>query len=601
MPGGPASATASRDRLLTALLLLATGAAAFQPVKNYDLWWHLATGRLMVAEGRIPWSDPFSFTRAGAGWLDHEWLFQLATYLGYRIADWRFLALGTVAVGLATMVLLRQCVLARAGNAPAIWLLLALSVAGARFRFDPRPEMVSYLLLVALCALLQFSRAPGRSPLAWCLFPLFALWANSHPAALLGAAALVLWLAGERIQDRLRGNKVTHASLREKVALASPLALLLNPGGWRLLRVPLEIRHIVTSGHAPNQEWLPPTFSDFGLFYTTAMLSGLVLLGSIYPLLSASFPSLRPTEGASFPGAGERPAGAASSLRLGLGQVDWPPVLVVALATWMGFQQLRNIGFFFLLLPLALGQPLACLTQRGRIPASVTRFLGGAMLTLLTLVFLRAAPGWNKAAYLERVAPVSAVRFLEQYGVGRRLFNDVKFGGYLIWARYPEHPVFIDGRNEVYEPLLAEIFQALSSWERWEGMLKRHQIDAAMLRRGQLQAVEYNSPGPARRMEMRAFSAAYFQTSRWALVYWDDQALVFVRRDDPTYSRLLEREYRIVNPDDSAHLLQAIRQGRVGLEEALREVDRKLAEDPACLTAHSLRRQIAALKAPHPS
>src|SRR5207249_4108716 len=67
------------------------------------------------------------------------------------------------------------------------------------------------------------------------------------------------------------------------------------------------------------------------------------------------------------------------------------------------------------------------------------------------------------------------------------------------------------------------------------------------------------------------------------------------------YSRLLEREYRIVNPDDSAHLLQAIRQGRVGLEEALREVDRKLAEDPACLTAHSLRRQIAALKARHPS
>src|SRR5262245_14012004 len=85
-----------------------------------------------------------------------------------------------------------------------------------------------------------------------------------------------------------------------------------------------------------------------------------------------------------------------------------------------------------------------------------------------------------------------------------------------IW-RLPDHRVFIDGRNEVYDTLLAELFAALGSWERWEALLARYEIDAAMLRRGQLQAVQYppETPGGEPRRGMRAFSAAYFQPSRW--------------------------------------------------------------------------------------
>jgi len=446
---------------------------------------------------------------------------------------------------------------------------------------------------------LQNSRREGRARLAWLLFPLFAVWANAHPAALLGAASAVLWLAGEWLQSRLAKEPAPILSSRFWIVLTSPLALLLNPGGWRLIVVPIEIRRIVASGHAPNREWLQPQFSDFPLFFGSVAFALLILLSPVCISLLAFLFSKGRRPGMSHSADLSLSAeGRGGALRSILGVIDWAPTLVLALMTWMAFQQLRNIGFFFLILPLALVRPLSLLLEMVRVPAWAPRVLGGAVLALLIPIFLGSAPEWNEKSVLAPVAPENAVRFLQANRVGERLFNDVKFGSYLIWRRFPEHRVFIDGRNEIYDPLLERIFWALGDWSRWQGMLDDFRIDAAMLRRGQVQAVVYPpaAAGGMPRREMRAFSAAYFQQSLWALVYWDDHCLIFVRREDPAYAGLLKTEYRVVNPDDAPHLIQAIRSGQVDVEEALREVDRKLGEDPLCQTALALRGELASLK-----
>ena len=132
---GEAIPTPPKTRfILGALLAVATVTAAMQPVRSYDLWWHLATGRLMASDGRIPTEDPFSFTRPGTPWLDHEWVFQRLAYEGYSLGQWRFLLFGTVAMGLGTYLLLALCLARRAREESAGWMLLGLSIAGARFR-----------------------------------------------------------------------------------------------------------------------------------------------------------------------------------------------------------------------------------------------------------------------------------------------------------------------------------------------------------------------------------------------------------------------------------------------------------------------------------
>src|SRR5439155_24098982 len=72
------------DRALFAgLLLLLALAASLTPIRNYDFWWHLKTGELILEQGAVPRADPFSFTAGSAPWVDHEWLSQVLMHAGY--------------------------------------------------------------------------------------------------------------------------------------------------------------------------------------------------------------------------------------------------------------------------------------------------------------------------------------------------------------------------------------------------------------------------------------------------------------------------------------------------------------------------------------
>ena len=159
--------------------------------------------------------------------------------------------------------------------------------------------------------------------------------------------------------------------------------------------------------------------------------------------------------------------------------------------------------------------------------------------------------------------PVHAAEFLEREAVPRRLFNEVAFGGYLIW-RFPERPVFIDGRNEIYPELLQEIHAGMGNVQSFWELTRRWQLDAALLRYPpQGMVVGYPQPGSGRRDVVRSWSEVFFPRREWALVYWDDTAMVRVRRDAVDASWLDRNEFRHLNPDDWAFLRDEMRAGRV--------------------------------------
>jgi len=47
--------------------------------------------------------------------------------------------------------------------------------------------------------------------------------------------------------------------------------------------------------------------------------------------------------------------------------------------------------------------------------------------------------------------PVKAVQYLEQHPAPRPMYNNLRYGGYLIYALDGRNKVFIDGRNDIYE------------------------------------------------------------------------------------------------------------------------------------------------------
>ena len=150
--------------------------------------------------------------------------------------------------------------------------------------------------------------------------------------------------------------------------------------------------------------------------------------------------------------------------------------------------------------------------------------------------------------------PEAACFFLDREGLpSEQLYNDVRFGGFLIERYAPTRLVFQDDRNEIHEALLQEIWRILRSSDvrGWSGLLERYDCDTALVR---YHAPIRTAPSDGRGVDLRGFSALWFPTRSWALVYWDDVAMVFVTRSSADPALLEEYEYRVVRPDDLEHL-----------------------------------------------
>ncbi|HEY1860736.1 MAG TPA: hypothetical protein VGG61_10300, partial [Gemmataceae bacterium] len=80
-----ASATTAESRhwwtrVPTFLVLVLAFLSASFLARNSDLWFHLATGRLL-AQGQFTFGvDPFAYTTQGVYWACHSWLFDLGLY-----------------------------------------------------------------------------------------------------------------------------------------------------------------------------------------------------------------------------------------------------------------------------------------------------------------------------------------------------------------------------------------------------------------------------------------------------------------------------------------------------------------------------------------
>lgn len=527
---------------LVALLGLAAGT---YPIANTSIGWHVASGRWVLDHGAVPRSDPFTFTAEGRSWVDHEWLFQVLVAAAESLGGPALLVL-TRAGFVAAIAALLFVFAWRSGLSPPASLVLAtLCLYGARIRFFLRPELAT-LVLAPLVIWLFLRRGERAAP--WRLVAIglvMAAGANLHggilvvPPLLAGllAAELLQWLWSRRGPSPLPSGAAA-------LAVAS-IAPLLNPYGWRLYAVPLELAHLVGLPHIPNPEWISPLPDDVPPLFI-AIAAGLVLL------------ALR-----------ER--------RL----TRWA---LLAMATALALRHVRNVGLFFVLYPMVVAPALATVEPLARLGAAARRPLAGAAaaaLAILVVVSMAAEPGRQPGlGYSASYYPWRAWQFVERNGLDvLPAYNDVRFGGWLIGRFYPERRTFIDDRNEIHEPLLEEIHRLLGGSDpaAWQAMLDRYGLELALLR--------YNEPftvvGPdGRPAGRRGFSALWFPPERWALVYWDDTAMVLVDRTAVGEPFLAQHEYRHLRPDDTDWLRRRIAEDPAARALAAAELARALAETP---------------------
>ena len=218
--------------------------AAIAPIRSYDFFWHLATGRWISEHHALPLHDPFAVASDRTEWINGEWLFEVALYAigGLNAASMLRAIFIALTFALAFFFAAGDSEIASAA------LLTALAFAGAYARLDLRPSTIAAGLLVA--AIICATRKTRASGIAFIVVSI--IWINVHPSALIVPIIALLF--------------------RPILTIPSALALLVNPFGWRAIAAPLTLTSFVGGGTFVNAEWLPSPPTLFPLLYLCVLL-----------------------------------------------------------------------------------------------------------------------------------------------------------------------------------------------------------------------------------------------------------------------------------------------------------------------------------------
>ena len=387
-------------------------------IDDTDIWWHLRDAQYVLRTGHFPNFDSYSFTAAGAPWIDHEWLSELFYYGAYHAFGLRGVFLLFTFL-LSVMAVTVFCLALRySGNPYAAAITTLAGGMLATVGFSPRAQLFGWLCFLGIYAILLRFRARQPAPL-WLIPILFCLWINFHGGWLFGMLIYGILVGCGLIRHDiglLAAAPWTPAELRRLIitGAASVAALMVNPFGYRLLLFPYDIAFRQPLMAARVEEWLSVDFND-----PRGKLVAIMLAGVAYLAIA--------------------------------GRKRWriDDAVLTAFTLYLGLTHIRFLMLAGIVLPPILAP------QFGRFgsydPRHERRLLNAAFVAALAAICAWGFP--SEPELQSRIAaafPVDAVEFLKAHPQPGHLFNAYDVGGYLEW-NLPQVPVFIDPRTDIFQ------------------------------------------------------------------------------------------------------------------------------------------------------
>lgn len=491
--------------VVVALGFLAAVFLCVYPLSSFDLFWHLANGRIMVNEGRIVAEEALSYTRPGFPFVNHAWLSQVLLFLIYDNFGTSGLMAFKVLVAGATFTLIYLSA-RRYGGVHSLAIFAVLSTAFATYwRFMVRPHVFS-LLLLALTQYILLCWHTGHLRRYWLLglIPLVMLWDVLH-GSLYGILAIGAFATGEQLRlscvDRhgLRSRDnvwlVACALAAIGVALIGPWGFLgseflrdLGPGNFMVSKIADFLPTPLTLGYFPF--W--------------------VLLALSVPVCGYMLKGRRFSE-----------------------------ILILIVFGALAIRYRRAIApFGIVATPIAVSALRyfdSPLSERviARIALVASVILIGVVVWFkfpINSHFYALGSGLDPGSY-----PIGALRFMNANNVSGNAFNEGIFGGYM--AFHGEgRKIFLYNHHSV--------FSDLHEASRNPRVIKDWKIDYALF------------------SNYEQFKN-HFPFSHWAAVYWDRAAMLMLKRT-PENLQLIERfEILYFSPRYSQKMIRDYAEGPV--------------------------------------
>ena len=470
-----------------------------------DTGWHLRTGEWILANGRVPTTDMFSYTKAGQPWFAWEWLWDLCFGWIHAQIGLAGVVLVSLLVISAALVLVLRTTLRRCENALLAFGLVWLGAYLSTIHWHARPHLVTLLFAAIFMCILDRVR-DGKVALLWWLPPLTIVWVNMHGAFFVGIGFLGALAAGEMcgwlaerdpMWARVRLSRVIPYVL---TAAGCLICSLVNPYGYQLhahiFRYLFQENHAQTVNEFQSLSFHHPTGSCFGI---------ILALGA-----AAAFWHLTRKE-----------------FGLAILILGW---------WWLALYSGRNIPIFLIAaippIAQALQEMLSVLRNSDtsvRLKRAVASFLevgsevwtmerhwrvhlvSAVPVALIAAVSLAANPpaAFHAQFLSDRFPVVAADRFLS-HCTSSRIFAHDQWGGYLIYRFYPRLKVFVDGRSDFYGPKFGEDWlRIVNGRYDWQQQLDKFSVDTVLL------------PGDS------ALASTMKETKRWRVVYDDGTAIIF--------------------------------------------------------------------------
>lgn len=381
-------------------------------------------------------------------------------------------------------------------------------------------------------------RGPTRA--LWLLPFLQAIWVNFHPVFVLGPALCLLFLVGAAVPGEagalgswLRGGAraagggtldagpAAAAGRVGRLAVVTALcaaACLANPdfadGALYPVNFALYLGNQSSEFARHVTELLPPF--EYEPFPTHAIYFFKLCLGALAVSAVLSWRRLRVVD-----------------------------LLLAGACLFAAVAVRRNVALCAILTAPLLARLAA--DAAARVGEWRPRLAGGAVRAALAAALLLAAGDvafsvasgrWNASERGHRRVgfglnpdrlPVRAVEWMQAEGIAGNTFASWDVGSYLLWQDFPRTRPWISTEGDHSLELLALYRAIVELRVDFESVARAAGIESAILRHTAL--------------DTKALTVALARSPHWVLVYGDDAAVVFVRRDGP-YRKLVERRER---------------------------------------------------------
>ena len=409
-----------------------------------DVWWHLRTGEWIAQHHAVPYTDPFSSYGMGKHLEAYSWLFELIVFLLFQKFGLAGIVIYTsVMVATITFTFHRTMQRLQPDFSVAVAITIAAFFCFGRI-YTPRPWLLTILFYILEVKILLQARRTGKNrQLLWLLL-VFVLWANIHIQWVDGLVVLGIAVIDSLLSPRWPAlSKPIPATWTCGIFLASILATLVNPYGWRIYQVAFDY---ATDSTILNklQELQAMSFRDAGDWVVL-----LLVLGAVFVLARARSQSLF-------------------------------EILLLAFSIYTSFRSTRDVW-------IAVTASCAILAthlhgdekNRALLTPAFTPLIACASAVLLLIgSWILRVNNDRLSAGLSEHLPVRAVEFVKQRNLTGPLYNDYGWGGYLMWTL--RIPTSIDGRTNVHGDQRVNrsdaTWNALPDWAADPDLTKAHLV-----------------------------------------------------------------------------------------------------------------------------